>query len=315
MRIIFAGTPEFAVPTLKALANTHEVVAVFTQPDRRAGRGKKMVAPPVKQFAVEYGLPVFQPQSLKDQYTVIADLNADVMVVVAYGLLLPTEILNLPRLGCLNVHASILPRWRGAAPIQRSIEAGDNETGVAIMQMETGLDTGPVFNTQLLPISLEDSSASLHDKLAQLGAKALLDTLIKLSADTPIRALPQNHDAATYAHKINKTEAPLDWSRSALELHNQIRAFNPWPVCETYHENTRIRVWQSWPDCEAKATAKPGTIVATNPAIQVRCGSGVLALKMLQRDGAKAVSAEEFCNGYSLTVGDILGSKNHAQPH
>jgi methionyl-tRNA formyltransferase len=253
MKIIFAGTPDFAVAALRALSSEHQIVAVFTQPDRKAGRGKKLTAPPVKQVALEIGAPVFQPHSLKDQAELIQSLNADIMVVVAYGMLLPQAILDIPPLGCLNIHASILPRWRGAAPIQRAIEAGDSETGVSIMRMQLGLDTGPVFNTLRIDISETDTSQSLHDSLAALGAKGVCETLSALASDPNLIATTQDDTLSNYAKKISKPEAELDWNKSARCLHQQLRAFIPWPVSQTLHDQTRIRVWQAtggtWDNC------------------------------------------------------------------
>jgi len=308
MRILFAGTPDFAVPPLRALLGEHEVLAVFTQPDRRAGRGKKLLAPPVKQLALTEGIPVHQPTTLKDQAATLEAFKADAMVVVAYGMILPASILGIPRLGCLNIHASLLPRWRGAAPIQRAIQAGDSETGVSIMQMEAGLDTGPVYDTLRLPISEQDSSATLHDKLATLGAEGILATLARLQAEPTLIPIEQNHEDACYAHKLAKHEATLDWSQSATTLHNQIRAFNPWPGSETHHEQARIRIWESAiesNDLNNSETAA-GTILSVEPHLTVQCGTGVLQLNRLQRDGGKQVSSKEFCNGYQLRAGDTL---------
>lgn len=307
MRILFAGTPRFAVPPLEALLSEHEVVGVYTQPDRRAGRGKKLMPSPVKQLALANSIPVHQPESLKGEIETIAGLNVDAMVVVAYGMILPKSILELPKLGCINIHASLLPRWRGAAPIQRAIEAGDAETGVAIMQMAAGLDTGPVYEMLKTEIELDDTSASLHDRLSHLGATGVLSTLSKLQHEPTLKPKPQDDSLASYAHKISKAEARLDWSRDSLSLHNQIRAFVPWPICETHHQGMRIRLWSSRPESTSEVEKPPGTVIKVDDAIHVACGKGVLALTQLQRDGARAVSAEEFCNGYSLAVGDRLG--------
>lgn len=306
MKIIFAGTPEFAVAALKALSNEHEIVAVFTQPDRKSGRGKKLTAPPVKQFALQIGVPVFQPTSLKNQVELIKSLDADVMVVVAYGMLLPQSILDIPPLGCLNIHASLLPRWRGAAPIQRAIEAGDSQTGVSIMRMELGLDTGPVFNTLMIDISNSDTSQSLHNSLSELGAKGICETLSALESDPNIVPSPQDDTQSTYAKKIGKAEAELDWNLPARYLQQQIRAFIPWPVSQTRHNETRLRVWQSSVINE-QSTEPVGTIIASSDlGVDVACSDGILRLEKMQRDGSKPMHYSDFRNGYSFSVGDKL---------
>ncbi|MGG4616385.1 methionyl-tRNA formyltransferase, partial [Pseudomonas aeruginosa] len=235
LRIVFAGTPEFAAEHLKALLDTpHRIVAVYTQPDRPAGRGQKLMPSAVKSLALEHGLPVMQPQSLRnaEAQAELAALRADLMVVVAYGLILPQAVLDIPRLGCINSHASLLPRWRGAAPIQRAMEAGDAESGVTVMQMEAGLDTGPMLLKVSTPISAADTGGSLHDRLAALGPKAVVEAIAGLAAGT-LHGEIQDDALATYAHKLNKDEARLDWSRPAVELERQVRAFTPWPVCHT----------------------------------------------------------------------------------
>jgi len=313
MKIIFAGTPEFAVAPLKALAQKHEIVAVFTQPDRKAGRGKKLTAPPVKEYALEIGAPVFQPTSLKDQSELISGFNADIMVVVAYGMLLPQEILDIPPLGCLNIHASLLPRWRGAAPIQRALEAGDKKTGVSIMRMELGLDTGPVFDMLEVEIENDDTSASLHDKLASLGAKGICKTLDDLSANPSIVPAEQDHESSNYAKKITKAEAEINWSRSASELHQQLRAFIPWPVSQTHHASTRLRIWQASVMAKSNSDTNernqtPGKILSCSESgVDVACGEGVLRLEKVQRDGSKPLPIDQFLNGYDFRIGDILG--------
>jgi len=308
MKIIFAGTPEFAVAPLKALAVEHDIVAVFTQPDRKSGRGKKLSAPPVKLYALEIGAPIFQPTTLKNQAELIESFNADVMVVVAYGMLLPQEILDIPPLGCLNIHASLLPRWRGAAPIQRAIEAGDQQTGVSIMRMELGLDTGPVFKALALDINLEDTSQTMHDRLAKLGARGICETITELQENPSLSPVPQDEVQANYAKKITKAEAELDWNKSAVELHQQLRAFIPWPISQTRHHGTRLRVWQaSAMDTDFSAAA--GTVVSESDlGIEVMCSSGVLRLEKLQRDGSKPMTYSEFRNGYTISVGDTLGA-------
>ena len=309
MKIIFAGTPDFAVAPLKALYQDHDIVAVFTQPDRKAGRGKKLTPPPVKVEAESLGIPVFQPTTLKDQQKVIADLNADIMVVVAYGMLLPQAILDTPRLGCLNIHASILPRWRGAAPIQRAIQAGDAETGVSIMRMELGLDTGPVYQVLKTPITASDTSASLHDKLAVLGSQGICETIALLEKEPNTTPETQNDALSNYAKKITKQEAVIDWSMSAEQIDQRIRAFTPWPICQTTHNDVRIRVWQASIATQNDSNAAAGSIIATSDdGIDVQCGTGVLHLKTLQRDGSKPLNIREFSNGYPLKTGDTLGS-------
>ena len=321
MRVLFAGTPDFSVPALIALASQHEIVGVFTQPDRKSGRGKKVTMPPIKKTALEHGLTVFQPESLHDQVEAIAALQPDTFVVVAYGMLLPQSILDIPKLGCINIHASILPRWRGAAPIQRAIEAGDKETGVSIMQMEAGLDTGPVFQILKTDISTTDTSQSLHDRLAKLGAKGVSETLTQLESalinqDEAIKAKQQNNNLANYAKKINKAEAQIDWQQSADQLQCRIRAFNPWPICQTYHQQTRVRIWQSSTLNEAMSisAAKPGEVIdIVKDGILVACGADtetnkttVLKLQTLQRDGGKPLDSNTFLNGYNINIGDFF---------
>lgn len=312
MKIIFAGTPKFALLPFAALLQKHEVVAVFTQPDRKAGRGKKLSAPPVKILAQQNQVPVFQPLTLQDQQRTIKKLEADVIVVVAYGMLLPSAILDIPPLGCINIHASILPRWRGAAPIQRAIEAGDSQTGISIMQMEPGLDTGAVYQTLTTAIESQDTTASLHDKLAVLGAQGIISTLDSLEKTASLVATPQNDELATYAKKISKQEAQIDWSMSAKQIHNQIRAFNPWPICQTRYRQTRIRLWQASVN-ENKANqispAPAGSIVSIDKqGITVACGRGTLRLEVLQRDGGKPLFAEKFYHGYHFEVGGCFDS-------
>lgn len=298
LRIIFAGTPDFAARHLDALLSSeHQIVGVFTQPDRPAGRGKKLMPSPVKVLAEEKGLPVFQPVSLRAQENqqLVANLNADVMVVVAYGLILPKAVLEMPRLGCINVHGSLLPRWRGAAPIQRSLWAGDAETGVTIMQMDVGLDTGDMLYKLSCPITAEDTSATLYDKLAQLGPQGLLDTLQQLAQG---RAEPQVQDEAqvTYAEKLSKEEARIDWSLSATQLERCIRAFNPWPMSWLVIDEQPIKVWKA-SVISSSTTALPGTVLETSKAgIQVATADGILNLESLQPAGKKAMSAQDLLN-------------------
>ena len=298
MRIVFAGTPEFAVPSLRAACGKAEVVAVYTQPDRPAGRGRGLQASPVKQEALARGIPVLQPQTLKSQVSrdALRALKPDLMVVVAYGLLLPQKILDIPEEGCWNVHASLLPRWRGAAPIQRAIEAGDAETGVCLMQMEKGLDTGPVLLSQSLAIGEQETGGQLHDRLAELGAQVLADGLGLLRAG--IRPVPRPQPAlgVTYAHKLDKAEAKLDWSQPAAVLARRVRAFNPWPVAEAMLAGERLRIHGAVA-IDAPAGAAPGTVLAAGrDGIDVACGEGALRIRVLQRDGGKAITAADWLN-------------------
>lgn len=298
LRIIFAGTPDFAARHLDALLSSgHNVVGVFTQPDRPAGRGKKLMPSPVKVLAEENGLPVFQPASLRPQENqhLVADLHADVMVVVAYGLILPKAVLDMPRLGCINVHGSLLPRWRGAAPIQRALWAGDAETGVTIMQMDVGLDTGDMLHKLVCPITAEDTSATLYDKLAELGPAGLIETLAQLAGGT---AQPQVQDEAqvTYAEKLSKEEARMDWSLPAAQLERCIRAFNPWPMSWLEIDGQPLKIWKA-SVIHSETTAVPGTIVdATKQGIQVATGDGILNIESLQPAGKKAMSAQDLLN-------------------
>lgn len=296
LRLIFAGTPDFAAAHLAALIDSeHEILAVYTQPDRPAGRGKKLQPGPVKIRANEAGLPVFQPLTLRDteEQQVLTNLGADLMVVVAYGLILPQEILDAPRLGCLNVHASLLPRWRGAAPIQRAIEAGDTETGITIMQMDAGLDTGDMLARASLPITHGSSAASLHDQLAEIGPPLLLDVVGDID-NYRARAEQQDDTLATYAHKLDKAEARVDWTLPAEQLARQVRAFNPFPVSYTVLDGERIRLWQASPVGAPRTAATPGTIVETGDRlIVVACGEGSLALESLQLPGGKRLAVQE----------------------
>ncbi|UWX92955.1 methionyl-tRNA formyltransferase [Enterobacter mori] len=298
LRIIFAGTPDFAARHLDALLSSgHQVVGVFTQPDRPAGRGKKLMPSPVKVLGEEHGLPIFQPASLRPQENqqLVADLNADVMVVVAYGLILPKAVLDMPRLGCVNVHGSLLPRWRGAAPIQRSLWAGDAETGVTIMKMDVGLDTGDMLYKLACPITNEDTSATLYDKLANLGPQGLIETLQQLADNT---ATPEVQDDAlvTYAEKLSKEEAQLDWSLSAAQLERCIRAFNPWPMSWLMIDNQPVKVWKA-SVIDGDTSEEPGTIIeASKQGIQVATAKGILNLESLQPAGKKAMSAQDLLN-------------------
>jgi methionyl-tRNA formyltransferase len=312
LKIIFAGTPDFAAAHLQALIDSpqHSVIAVYTQPDRPAGRGKKLKASPVKLLAQANDLPVFQPQSLKDpeQQQILADLQADIMVVVAYGLILPQAVLDTPQLGCINVHGSILPRWRGAAPIQRAIEAGDEETGVTIMQMDAGLDTGAMLCISRCTIDSDDSSATMYKKLEELGAPALISTLDNLQANKALTVV-QDDSQSCYAAKISKTEALIDWSKPATVLDRQIRAFNPFPAAYTILGDLRIKVWQA--QVESKSGSACGQIIsADNRGILVGCGEQSLLLTEIQLPGKSRMAVSEILKSRAelFTAQTILGS-------
>ena len=301
MRLVFAGTPEFAALALQAIvAAGHDVALVLTQPDRPAGRGMALQPSPVKKLALERGIEVFQPLSLKDAEAQarIAAVGAEVMVVAAYGLILPQTVLDLPRFGCLNIHASLLPRWRGAAPIQRALLAGDAETGVCIMQMEAGLDTGPVLLREAFPILPDDTSATLHDRLAALGARLVVDALEGL----PLPATPQVLDGVTYAQKIGKAEAQVDWSQSAAELDLHIRAFNPFPGAQAQFGGQTVKLWRAAP---VEGSGEKGQILQVDRnRVVVACGSGALAVSELQKAGGKRLAVREFLAGHPLKAGD-----------
>jgi methionyl-tRNA formyltransferase len=301
MKLIFAGTPEFAALALQAIvAAGHEVVLVLTQPDRPAGRGMSLQPSAVKKLALEHGIEVFQPSTLKDAeaQAKLAGVGAEVMVVAAYGLILPQVVLDMPRFGCINIHGSLLPRWRGAAPIQRALLAGDAETGVCIMQMEAGLDTGPVLLRGAFPIEAGDTTVSLHDRLAELGARLAVEALGKL----PLPAEPQPADGVTYAHKIEKAEALIDWSKSAVELDRHIRAFNPFPGAQALFGGQTVKLWQATP---VDGDGEIGTILAVDrSAIVIACGKGALAVSELQKAGGKRLPVQQFLAGHPLKVGD-----------
>ena len=303
LRIAFAGTPQFALPALQALLKSrHQVVGVLTQPDRPAGRGQQMRASPVKLLALDAQLPLAQPSSLKTEESraELTQWAADVLVVVAYGLILPPPVLALPRLGCINIHGSLLPRWRGAAPIQRAILAGDAETGVTIMQLDAGLDTGPMLLERVRPIGSQDTAGDLHDALSELGATALLEALDGLAAGT-LKPRAQPADGVSYAPKIEKSEAPIDWSVSAIHLDRKIRAFNPWPVAETRFAGESLRVLQARIAEPIGAHDAPGTLLGiADDGLHVACGEGVLAVRELQRAGKRPVSARDFANAVRL---------------
>jgi len=314
MKIIYAGTPEFAATALEALyAAGHDITLVLTQPDRPAGRGMQLQASPVKQCALAHGTPVAQPVSLRrdgkypevaqEAHALLHNTPHDVMIVAAYGLILPRSVLDIPRLGCINIHASLLPRWRGAAPIHRAIEAGDSETGVTIMQMEEGLDTGPMLLIESLPIAASDTTGSLHDKLAALGAKMIVAAVQKLEQGQ-LPATPQPDTGANYAAKISKDEAALDFNLPAAVLARKIRAFNPFPGASAQFGDVTIKLWQAQAVL-SNSPAAPGSILAANAqdGVQVACGEGVLQVTELQKPGGKRLPVAEFLKGFALADG------------
>ena len=316
LRIVFAGTPEFAARNLSALLTAgHDIVAVYTQPDRPAGRGQKLQASPVKQLAVEHGIPVCQPLNFKseDSRVELAAFKPDLMIVVAYGLLLPQAVLDIPRLGCVNVHGSLLPRWRGAAPIQRALLAGDTETGVGVMQMEAGLDTGPVLLEKRLAIAPTDTGGSLHDKLAALGAEAMVEALPGIAAGS-LTPKVQAETGVEYAHKLAKSEAFIDWRRDAAAIERQVRAFNPWPVAETAIAGEKLRIWSALASNEP-TKSEPGTILAADRSgIRVATGAGTLTLTLMQLPGGKPMAAADILNGRKeqFAPGTVLGTPDQA---
>jgi len=301
MRVIFAGTPEFAAVALRAIAAAgHDLPLVLTQPDRPAGRGMALQASPVKRLALELGIEVFQPPTLKDAaaQAQVHAVGADVMVVAAYGLILPQAVLDMPRFGCINIHASLLPRWRGAAPIQRAILAGDRETGVCIMQMEAGLDTGPVLLRGTLPIGADDTAGDVHDRLAALGGRLIVDGLARL----PMPAEPQPEAGVTYAAKLEKAEAAIDWRRPAAEVDRLIRAFNPFPGAQGMLNGVGFKIWRARP---VQGQGEPGEILAAGKeGIAVACGEGAILIAELQKAGGKRLPAMQFLAGNALAKGD-----------
>lgn len=305
MKIIFAGTPHFAASALEMLLEkNHNVVAVLTQPDRPAGRGMQLASSPVKLLALQHNIPVLQPLTLKtvEIQQQLASYDADVMVVAAYGLILPKSVLQLPRLGCLNIHASLLPRWRGAAPIQRAILAGDEETGITIMQMDEGLDTGAMLLRKPCTIVAHDTAQMLHDKLAKLGALAIIETLDKLEQGV-LKGVTQDAAQATYAAKLNKVEAQIDWSQNATYLDRAVRAYNPVPVANTVLNGIAIKIWQA--SKSDNEHGEPGVVLAIDKSgILVGCGEGALCLEVLQRPNGKSLPANEFVQGFPVKVGD-----------
>lgn len=315
MRVIFAGTPEFAVPALAALINAgHEIVMVLTQPDRPAGRGMKLKASPVKVLAEQHGLHVYQPESLKpaDVQMHIQQTNSDVMIVAAYGLIIPTTVLNMPKLGCYNIHASLLPRWRGAAPIHRSILAGDAETGVTIMEVVPALDAGAMVSKGVVPIAGSDTTQSLHDTLAEMGADLMVQAMAHLQTHGSLASTPQDESLVTYAHKLEKAESAIDWHKSAEEISRQIRAFNPFPVAQSYLRGEVCRIWMATvqaTDLPPSAShAQAGEVIDEHDGVLVACGKGVLRIAELQAPGGKRLSAQAFVQGHNLKAGDVFTS-------
>jgi len=312
LRAAFAGTPEFALAALDALRARHHVVGVLTQPDRPSGRGRHLTASPVKRAALAAGLPLAQPLTLASEAarTQLAQWAPDVLVVVAYGLLLPGELLALPRFGCLNIHASLLPRWRGAAPIQRALLAADTETGVSIMQMDSGLDTGPLLLQRRLAIPPGATAGSLQEALARLGAAALMEVLAALEAGTQAPPVPQPAGGVTYAAKIGKAEARIDWTQPAPAIERQVRAFNPWPIAETSLDATQLRILEAREElCHENVSKRldPGAIVEiSDESMIIQCGSGRLAVTRVQRSGGRPMSAGDLARGMPL-AGRRLG--------
>jgi methionyl-tRNA formyltransferase len=308
MRIVFAGTPDFAVPALEAVvAAGHQVLAAITQPDRPAGRGLAAAASPVKQAASRLGIPVLQPASLKTTQAQeeIRGLAPDVLVVAAYGLILPQSVLDLPRLGAINIHASLLPRWRGAAPIHRALLAGDRETGISIMRMEAGLDTGPVLLREAVTILPDDTAGTLHDRLAALGARLVVAALDGLARGT-LTATPQPAVGVTYAAKLEKHEARIDWARPAADIERQVRAFNPFPGATARVRGAEVKIWRT---AVADGAGEPGAVLATgHGGITVGCGAGALRLEELQRAGGRRLAAREFLRGFPLAAGERFES-------
>jgi methionyl-tRNA formyltransferase len=302
MKIIFAGTPEFALPVLKVLLDgSHDLVAVYTRPDRPSGRGQRLTGSPVKRLANRFAIPVCQPGTLRDRdaQAAVDAFRADLMIVVAYGLILPPAVLTMPRLGCINVHASLLPRWRGAAPIQRAILAGDRETGVCLMQMDSGLDTGPVLASAACSIEPDDTGGRLHDRLSVMGAQLLKENLERI-ARRELEPQVQDDGRASYADKLEKAESLIDWTLSAEQVARQVRAYNPWPVAETRYTGRQFRIWEAQP--VAMVTEQPpGTVLFAGKAgIDVACGAGVLRILTVQLAGARQVSAIDFINAHPL---------------
>lgn len=300
MKIVFAGTPDFAVPTLQALLDSpHQVCAVYTQPDRPAGRGRKLTASPIKALAASAGIPVYQPENFKQASDIeqLAALNADLLVVVAYGLILPQAVLDIPKLGCINVHGSLLPRWRGAAPIHRALLAGDSKTGITIMRVVKKLDAGDMLYKAEYPIGADDTSSKLHDQLAVMGANGLIEVVGQIERGQVIAEV-QDEAQVTYAHKLEKNEAVLDWQRPAIELDRKVRGLNAWPVAQTLFKGEVLRVWR----CallESNSTLAPGTLSTADQALDVATGDGVLRLLEVQLPGGKRIAGKDFLNAHA----------------
>lgn len=306
MKIIFAGTPEFAVPALVALiAAGHEIVMVLTQPDRPAGRGMKLKASPVKVLAEKCNLQVFQPEKLKDLAVQmqIEAVHADVMIVAAYGLIIPTVVLNMPKFGCYNIHASLLPRWRGAAPIHRSILMGDSDTGVTIMEVVPALDAGAMVSRGVVPITESDTTQTLHDALSKTGADLMVHAMAELAQNGTLPSTPQDETLVTYAHKLEKSEAAINWQKSAVEISRQVRAFNPFPVAQGVLNGEVCRIWMA---TAKSGKAKAGEVVSVHDGIVVGCGDGLLYITELQAPGGKRLDAQAFVQGHHLQVGDLF---------
>lgn len=307
LKVIFAGTPDFAVPALQALIDSRHVVSlVLTQPDRPAGRGMKLKASPVKQLALAHDIPVFQPETLKDPavQTRIAQEQADVMIVAAYGLIIPTAVLDMPRLGCYNIHASLLPRWRGAAPIQRALLAGDSETGVTIMEVVPALDAGAMVSKGVLPINERSTAQSLHDGLAAIGGELMVEAMDRLSETGVLEAEPQDAALVTYAEKLQKSEAMIDWTGSATAISRQVRAFNPFPVAQSPLHGEVCRIWMA---TSQAGKGKPGEVVAIGDTILIGTGDGLLSVEELQLPGGKRLPVKDFMAGRRLKIGDRFG--------
>ena len=306
MKIIFAGTPEFAVPALAALIEAgHQIVMVLTQPDRPAGRGMKLKASPVKVLAEQHQLNVFQPETLKNAevQAQIDAVKADVMIVAAYGLIIPTVVLNMPKYGCYNIHASLLPRWRGAAPIHRSLLVGDAETGVTIMEVVPALDAGAMVSRGVVPITESDTTQTLHDALSKLGADLMVQAMAVLEQKGELLSTPQDESLVTYAHKLEKAESAIDWQKSAIEISRQVRAFNPFPVAQGVLKGEVCRIWMA---IAKEGKADPGEIVSVQDGVIVGCGDGLLQITELQAPGGKRLGAQVFVQGHKLQVGDFF---------
>jgi methionyl-tRNA formyltransferase len=308
MKIIFAGTPEFAVPALQALIDAKfEVVMVLTQPDRPAGRGMHLHASPIKQLALQHNLNVFQPESLKptEVQAQIAAANADVIIVAAYGLIIPTLVLNMFAKGCYNIHASLLPRWRGAAPIHRALLAGDTETGVTIMEVVPALDAGAMISKGVVKITERDTTQTLHDALSQIGADLMVQAMNDLATNGVLASVQQDESLVTYAHKLEKSESKIDWQKSAVEISRQVRGFNPFPVATAQFRNETCRIWFANALCE-KSHSKTGEITALGTSIHAACSDGIVEILELQMPGAKRQTAQQFIQGQHVKVGEFF---------